>query len=468
MKRISIAVLVVMMAAAPGPVSAQDAGTKAITVIYRRFAGVMAVVYFTLDTSQGSREMMGTGVCVSRDAQGRAIFLTTALRLQVRRDDMKNFRLSPSGPDGKTVAAELMGIDPATSFAFLRTSQPQVWPHVTFDAPNTLAIGQQVVSVGLLGRDTGYASYLGVAHVAGKIHIPETLYHVTGGRLTGVCSPVFNLAGKAVGIVDRQLPLTYQMLTGRAQPVLVALTGREDQVFFLPVEEFTQAIENIPTASWPPRRAWMGVLNFVPISQESANTFNVNSPAVLIGQVIPEMPAAKAGLKNRDIITGLNGRPLEKFATPALVVRNFLKQLQRVGAGGQITLTVLRDAKEFSAAVTLAPVPTEAHEARRYFAAKLGVVLRGKVTMDRYRDLSPTATVQGLVVLQVVAGGSADQGRLKRGDLVTSVNGQPVSTTVEASRLIEKSLKDSPKKTIVLLVQRGSEVRPISILPPTR
>jgi len=468
MKRISIAVLVVMMAATPGPVAAQDARAKAITAIYRRFAGAMAAVRFTVDTSLGSREMMGTGVCVSRDAQGRAVFLTTALRLQVPREDMKDFRLSPPGPEGKTVAAELMGIDPATGFAFLRTSQPQAWPHVTFAAGNTLTIGQQVVSVGLLGRDTGYASYLGVAYVAGKIRTPEALYHVTGGRLTGACSPVFNLEGKAVGVVDRQLPLTYQMLSGRSQPVLVALTGREEQVFFLPVEEFAQAIENIPTASWPPRRAWMGVLNFAPISQESAKTFNVNSPAVLIGQVIPEMPAAKAGLKNRDIIIGLNGRPLEKLPTPPLVVRNFLKQLQRVGAGGQVTLTVLRSAKEFSAAVTLAPVPTEAHEARRYFAAKLGMVLREKVAMDQYRDLSPTAAVRGLVVLQVVAVGSAAQGGLKPGDLVISINGQPVSTTAEAGRLIEKSLKDAPQKTIVLLVQRGSEIRPVSILPPAR
>jgi len=450
-------------------IAATLAGTlqaKSPEEIYKESSGTLAIVEFSLDVGAGPKKVVGPGVCIHGDKQGRAVFLTTAFSIQTRLKDISKLRVRAGGLDAKTIPAEVMGVDPVTGMAFIRTTAAAKWPRVAFVGRQSgLKIGQQIVSIGLQGSDNGHEPYLGVAYVSGRVRVPEVLYRVTGGNLTGTCSPVFNLDGKMVGIVARQLPTTFQMATSRGQ-TYVGLTGQDEKNYFLPIDEFAGTIASMPSPTTAKRRIWTGVVGYHPVSDEDAKTYGIDVPAVMLGKVIKGTPADKAGLKERDLIIGIGGRKLEKFASPALVGKRFLNQLQSIAAGGskEVSLTVKRGAQQLSVTVGLVAIPRQAFEAERYISKDLGMIVRDKVPPDSYTDSSPTAKVKGLIVVAAPARGAAGAAGLKRGDLLIEVNGKSATTAAQVRDAIGKALKDSPRKTIVLLVQRGDKTYPISIM----
>ena len=434
--------------------------------IYKEFSGVLAIVEFSVDTGAGLQDVIGPGVCVHSDSKGRAVFLTTAFSVQIRLKDISKLNIRAGGLDTKRISGEVMGVDPVTGMAFVRTVAAAKWTKVVFVGKQSgLKIGQQVVSIGLQGAANGHEPYLGVAYVSGRVRVPETLYRVTGGNLTATCSPVFNLDGKVVGLVTLQLPTTVTMITAKGQTD-VGMTGRDKKVYFMPIDEFADTIASMPSPAAPKRRIWTGVAAYHSVTDDDARTYGIDVAAVMVGKVIKGTPADKAGLKERDLIIGLGGRKLEKFPTPALVGKRFLNQLQRIGAAGgkEVSLTVKRGAQQLSMTVGLVAIPKQAFEAERYVSNELAMMVREKVPPDSYNDSSPTADVKGLVVIGVPAKGPAGAAGIKRGDLLIEVNGKSVTTAAEIRDVIGKALKDSPEKTIILLVQRGDKTYPISIM----
>ena len=434
--------------------------------IYKEFSGTLAIIQFSLDSGAGPQDVVGPGVCIHGDKQGRAVFLTTAFNIQTSLQDIRKLRVRAGGLDAKEFPAEVMGVDPVTGMAFVRTSAGVKWPKVVFVGKRSgLKIGQQIVSIGLQTSDNGHEPYVGVAYVSGRVRVPETLYRVTGGNLTGTCSPVFNLDGKVVGLVARQLPTTFQMMTSRGQ-TYVGMTGQDEKTYFLPIDEFAGTISSMPAPGTAKRRVWTGVVGYHPVTDEDARTYGINVPAVMLGKVIKGTPADKAGLKERDLIIALGGRKLEKFPTPALVGKRFLNQLQTIAAAGgkQVSMTVKRGDKQLSVTVGLIAIPRQAFEAERYISRELGMVVREKVPPDTYTDTSPTANVKGLVVVAAPARGAAGAAGVREGDLLIEVNSKSVTTAAVIRDVIGKALKDSPEKTIVLLVQRGDKTYPISVM----
>jgi len=465
MKRINV-IVIAIVAAVAGRIQA-----KSPAEIYQEFSGSVGIVEITQDSGDGVKnEQKGPGICIHIDKNGSAVFLTTAFNIQTPFKSIKSLRVRPGGLDTKATPAAVMGVDPVTGMAFIRTTAKSNWTRITFVGKTSgLKIGQQVVSIGLQDESSGFEPCMGVAYVSGKVRVPETLYRVTGGSLTGTCSPVFNLDGKVVGIVARQLPSTYQMMTPRGQ-TYVALTAQTTKKYFLPIDEFAGTISAIPSPSSPKRRIWTGVVSYLPVSKEDATTYGITVPSVMLGKVVDDSPAAHAGLKQRDLVIGLNGKPLEKFANPGLVGKRFLNQLQSIAlaGGNQVTLQIKRGEKKLSVDVKLVPIPKQGFEAERYINKQLALALREKVPPDSYIDTNPTAKVRGLIVLAAPEKGPAGRAGIRRGDLLVQVDGQPTASVVGVRRIIDNSINAASPKAIVLIVQRGDKTYPISIPHPRK
>lgn len=198
------------------------------------------------------------------------------------------------------------------------------------------------------------------------------------------------------------------------------------------------------------KRGRLGVIgqNLTP---ELAKAFglDINQGAV-IAQVMPDSPAAKAGLEERDVITKVNGKAIQDFSELANAIG--LKS-----PGQQVRITVLRNGKKHQVEATLAKTEdneteraesdTEGEPGDSQLAEGLDGASFGPITDD-----NPLAgEAEGVAVTDVQRGSPAARAGLRPGDVITSVNRKPVT---DLSQLRKRAGPDS--KQLLLHVRRGN------------
>ncbi|MCJ7544303.1 MAG: PDZ domain-containing protein [Phycisphaerae bacterium] len=421
-------------------------------------ASALARFYCTMQDELGSRIFEGQAVCITTEP---AVFLTLSLDGRLPPDSLTGFVLVPAAAPDKQIKAELLGIDPEMNVGFLRAVDPYTWTAVQFAPKANLAVGQEVASVGLMGRETNYQPYVGIGYLSAILHAPGDQGYVTGGRLTGVGSPVFNADGRAIGLVSPQRFLNYQtVLNGRVTGI--SLGGQDETAFFMPVDEFAHVLLNIPASPAKVRRLpWIGVLSFSGVAKEVADIMKLDSPGVMIEGVIPEGPAAKAGLADRDVILAVNGEKFPPMAMLDMAAAILQRKIFRMSAGAKVTLSVRRGDETKDYEVTLDNLPQLPYEAKRYLSRTLGFLARERIDLDRYADKSAAAGVPGLLVMGT--DGPAGSAGLREGDLITSVNQTPVTTVGGLKETVEGAV--AKNEAVVLVVRRGDQTQTVTIPP---
>lgn len=148
-----------------------------------------------------------------------------------------------------------------------------------------------------------------------------------------------------------------------------------------------------------------------------------------IAEVIADGAADRAGLKSGDVITAVNGEPIRTFA-------DLGARVGTIGAGKELTLTVLRDGKERKFKVTLSA------EEQAVSAASIHPAFNG-VT------LAPDEQ-GGLKVTEIEAGSVAERYGIRKNDVILAVNRSPVNSVSE----LRESLSDAGS-VIALNIRRG-------------
>ena len=89
-------------------------------------------------------------------------------------------------------------------------------------------------------------------------------------------------------------------------------------------------------------RGWLGVV-IQKITPEIAEEFELDEPkGALVSKVVPDGPAAKAGIEQRDVIREFDGQPIDDFDDlPRLVARTPVDK--------KVEIVVIRDGKRKSA-----------------------------------------------------------------------------------------------------------------------
>ena len=157
----------------------------------------------------------------------------------------------------------------------------------------------------------------------------------------------------------------------------------------------------------------------------------------LVAEVVPDSPAARAGLKAGDVVTGINGQKVDGPADLARVVG-----LARPGQDAR--LTVWRDQQERTLPVKLNEAPGQQQ------AGALGLQVR-PVTPEMVAELG-LRSAEGVIVVDVEEGGPAAEAGLRRGDVIVEVNRQPVKTLAEFEKLTQDSGRNG---RLALRIQRG-------------
>jgi serine protease Do len=166
----------------------------------------------------------------------------------------------------------------------------------------------------------------------------------------------------------------------------------------------------------------------------------------LVTEVEPEGPADLAGVRAGDVLVRFGGRPVE---SPA----DLLQLAASAKPGDRVRVEWLRQGATLAAALTIdelrpkrpsAPRPAPVAEAPT--VPGLGLRLAPLTPQQSER----LGVAEGLVVQR--AEGPAQRAGLQRGDVILTVDGEPVATVAQFSKLLARL---GPGATAALLVQRG-------------
>jgi serine protease Do len=234
--------------------------------------------------------------------------------------------------------------------------------------------------------------------------------------------------------------------------------------------------------------SWLGVES-QEITSEKAKELKLPAErGVLLERIVPDSPAAKAGLKDNDVITEINGQRVEGAA-------QFRRMIREIPAGRSVQFTVWRDGRAQTVSVTLGKSEDHGNmwfkTAPRAFSFQLpkiempevapmpemdwggyGVLAgsRPRLGIDA-EDLSGQFGAyfgapdgEGVLVREVNAGSPAEKAGVKSGDVITSLNGERVRSLGD---LREKLAGKRDEKTVKLGVLRNkSEVSITVEMPP--
>jgi serine protease Do len=165
----------------------------------------------------------------------------------------------------------------------------------------------------------------------------------------------------------------------------------------------------------------------------------------------PDGPAARAGLKQGDVIREINGRKLNDNSELSSVVAE-------LAPGKSVSLKYLRDGKEQTTSLTIDDRskifakedgdPTEESEPERG-GTKLGMTVQG-LTAQQARDFDMQPG-EGVLVTNVQVGGVADDAGLRARDVILQINKMPVRNAEELRDIVSK-LK--PGSEVLFLIKR--------------
>ncbi|WP_297457272.1 RIP metalloprotease RseP [Persephonella sp.] len=149
---------------------------------------------------------------------------------------------------------------------------------------------------------------------------------------------------------------------------------------------------------------------------------------VVVGYVVPDSPAAKAGLKPFDKIVAINGKPIKNW-------KQFTVEIT-MKAGMKVNLEVIRNGKKIT-------IPMEIPE---------------NITKQSI-GISPLIPPK---IGKILPDFPAAKAGLKEGDEILAINGKPVRSWYEIVNVLSK-IKD--KKPVTLMVRRGKRVFSVQVIP---
>jgi serine protease Do len=194
---------------------------------------------------------------------------------------------------------------------------------------------------------------------------------------------------------------------------------------------------------------------------------------VVLGKIVPESPAAKAGLKESDVVTEINGQRVEG-------TEQFRRMIREIPAGRSVQFSVWRDGRSQTVSVTIgkselrpdrtlggaivAPAAPGNFAFRMPDMPDMGqVFMSGPMTLSRTRlgidaenldgdfgNYFGAPDGEGILVRGVFPDTPAAKAGLKVGDVITSMNGERIRSIGELrSKMAEKTQEKSMKLGIV-------------------
>ena len=374
---------------------------------FDRFGGAPFGGSFPGVPREGMRQQgQGTGVILTTDG-----YLVTNNHVVEGADEVQVQLF-----DRRSFPAEVIGTDAKTDVAVLKIEAADLTPAVIGNSDH-IEVGDWVVAVGgPFGLQ--HTVTAGIVSAKGRADVGIVEYEdfiqtdaaINPGNSGG---PLVNLRGEVIGI----------------NTAIASRSGSFAGVGFSIPMNMVQSVVGDIMDDGTVQRGWLGAA-IQDLNEDLAASFNHDSTeGVLVGQVVPDSPAARAGLKAGDIIVELNGRN----QSGASSLRN---QVSRIKPDTTIPMVVVRDGKVKTLNVTIGLLDEnvalrmgESTEsgAETHSASELGVTV-STLTPELADRLGIEESAGKVVITEVESGSLAERAGLRSSELILSVNGKQVES----------------------------------------
>ncbi|WP_017668260.1 Do family serine endopeptidase [Sandarakinorhabdus sp. AAP62] len=357
--------------------------------------------------------------------------------------------------DRREYRARVVGRDPLTDLAVLKIEATGL-PFVQFGNSEQVRVGDWSIAIGnpfglggtvtagiisALHRDIGSGQY---------DRYIQTDASINQGNSGG---PLFDLNGNVIGV----------------NTAIFSPTGGNVGLGFSIPAELAKPVVDQLKATGAVKRGYLGVAIQRLSTDIAAGLGLPKDKGEIVASVEPNGPAARAGVRQGDVILTVGGREVNYDNSLSYIVAT-------TPIGTTIPLELIREGKRLKVNAIIAQRPSEAVVAQRAgmpsnddepaaddsskapgieaARASLGITLQPLTPVLR-QQLRLDEKVQGVVIAGISPSSDAATKGLQRGDIILKIGQKPVTTPAEAAAAVEVERK-AGKDTVLMLVQRGN------------
>jgi len=344
--------------------------------------------------------------------------------------------------DGTELKARILGRDARTDLALLKVDPPHPLSYVQLGDSDKVQPGQWVLAMGnpfglggtvtagivsALGRDIGEGPYDDFIQVDAPINQGNS-----GG-------PLFTQSGEVIGVTTA---------------ILSPTGGNIGIGFAIPSNVVKNVISQLETTGHV-TRGWIGV-SAQPVDRAMSAALGLpeDKQGALLASVLPDSPAAHAGLQPGDVIVGVDGQKIKSPHDLAL-------QIAAKKPGASVNIDILRNGESKTVTATIGTQPQEqavadtGNEGSAEEQPHIGVALQ-PLTPELREQLDVPRSLHGVVVAGVEPGSPADAAGIEPGDVILGVGGHAVRSPEDAIGAIRSEAHR--RHAVALRVWRNGQV----------
>lgn len=322
--------------------------------------------------------------------------------------------------NNRDYTATIKGTDPATDIALLKIDAGNNLRYLELGDSDHLRVGDWIMVIGnplnldktvTVGVVSAKGRSIGINDVSFENFI-QTDAAINFGNSGG---PLLNMQGQVVAIATA---INY---------------GAENIGFAVPVNTLREILPQLRQRG-KVSRGYLGI-QVQNLDYQTAQAFGLNSTdGALVGEVDDGTPGARAGIQHGDVIVAVDGHPVK-------TTRDLINYVSDRGPNATVVLDVLRNGKQIQRNVKLGERPSEAQQASNTEEDRESGIDWMGIQYENLGDDVRTGhglpnSVSGVVVTNVAPTSPLYDQRVRPGDVITEVNGQPVKSPADFERLV--------------------------------
>jgi len=335
--------------------------------------------------------------------------------------------------DGKQYDAEIVGRDSNTDIALIKINPEHELPVVELGNSEDLEVGQWVVAIGSpFGLE--HTVTAGIVSAKGRVigsgpydDFIQTDASINPGNSGG---PLLNLNGRVIGINT------------------AIIAGGQGIGFAIPIDLAKGIIEQLKQ-SGEVIRGWLGVA-IQDLSKELSEYYGIEqNQGILVTEVFPGDPAAKAGIRPEDIIIEINAKPITTS-------RELTRVIADAGVGDTVRIKVLRNSTEKTFDVKVAKREDSKlalKSLKQSQENELGIRV-SEITPEIANRFNISES-EGIIIIGIEPGSKGQEAGAQPGDIIREVNHTFIKTVDQYTEIIENIPEGNPVNMFIRRMNIG-------------